>query len=66
MGAYDDDIEAFKLRAEFLRESLKKSQDVTGTMISILGSFDNRLSTLETAMRPTQVSWKSLKSLSCN
>jgi exocyst complex protein 7 len=55
MGAYDDDIEAFKLRAEFLRESLKKSQDVTGTMISILGSFDNRLSTLETAMRPTQV-----------
>lgn len=55
MGA-DDDIEAFRARAEFLRESLDKSREVTGTMISILGSFDNRLSTLETAMRPTQVS----------
>jgi exocyst complex protein 7 len=54
MGAYDD-IEGFKARAEFLRESLEKSREVTGTMITILGSFDNRLSTLETAMRPTQV-----------
>jgi hypothetical protein len=35
---------------------LGKSQQMTETMITILGSFDNRLSTLETAMRPTQVS----------
>ncbi|KAG0626725.1 hypothetical protein M758_2G146700 [Ceratodon purpureus] len=54
MGA-DDGIEAFVARAEFMRESLGKSKQMTETMITILGSFDNRLSTLETAMRPTQV-----------
>jgi hypothetical protein len=34
---------------------LGKSQAITDSMIAILGSFDNRLSTLETAIRPTQV-----------
>jgi hypothetical protein len=29
-------------------------------MVSILGSFDHRLSALETAMRPTQVIWLSV------
>lgn len=38
-----------------MRESLQKSQTVTSSMVSILGSFDHRLSALETAMRPTQV-----------
>ena len=38
-----------------MRESLQKSQNVTENMVSILGSFDYRLSALETAMRPTQV-----------
>jgi hypothetical protein len=37
------------------RESLGKSQSVTESMISILDSFDHRLSTLESAMHPTQV-----------
>lgn len=52
----EDGIEAFISRAEFMRESLGKSRQITDTMITILSSFDNRLSTLETAMRPTQVS----------
>ncbi|CAA6667623.1 unnamed protein product [Spirodela intermedia] len=47
--------ETLKRRASFLRESLHKSQTVTEGMVSILGSFDQRLSSLETAMRPTQV-----------
>lgn len=51
----EDGIEAFISRAEFMRESLGKSRQITDTMITILSSFDNRLSTLETAMRPTQV-----------
>lgn len=55
MGA-EDGIEDYVARAQFMRESLGKSQTITDTMISILGSFDNRLSTLESAMRPTQVS----------
>lgn len=42
-------------RAAFVRESLQKSQTITDNMVSILGSFDYRLSALETAMRPTQV-----------
>ena len=62
MGA-EDSIEAFVARAEFVRESLGKSQQVTETMITILGSFDNRLSTLETAMRPTQVSFTGVPDL---
>ncbi|KAK1322759.1 hypothetical protein QJS10_CPA02g01055 [Acorus calamus] len=42
-------------RASFLRESIQKSQTNTESMVSILGSFDHRLSALESAMRPTQV-----------
>eukprot|EP01018_Ginkgo_biloba_P012251 Gb_18937 [translate_table: standard] len=42
-------------RAQFMRESLSKSRSITESMVSILGSFDHRLSALETAMRPTQV-----------
>lgn len=42
-------------RAAKMRESLQKSQTITDNVVTILGSFDHRLSALETAMRPTQV-----------
>lgn len=42
-------------KAAMMRESLLKSQSATDNMVSMLGSFDHRLSALETAMRPTQV-----------
>lgn len=51
MGAADPLSE----RAAMMRESLLKSQTITDNVVSILGSFDHRLSALETAMRPTQV-----------
>jgi exocyst complex protein 7 len=46
---------ALKERAAFVKDSLHRSQTITDNMVSILGSFDHRLSALETAMRPTQV-----------
>ena len=48
-------MEALRERADFIKESLQKSQIITDNMAAILGSFDHRLSALETAMRPTQV-----------
>jgi len=48
-------MQALSERAAFMRESLQKSQTITDNMVTILGSFDHRLSALETAMRPTQV-----------
>lgn len=42
-------------KAAMMRESITKSQLITDNMVKILGSFDHRLSALETAMRPTQV-----------
>lgn len=48
-------MEILTERAHFMRESLNKSRTITDGMVSILGSFDHRLSALETAMRPTQV-----------
>lgn len=48
-------MDSLSERAAFMRESLQKSQTITDSMVSILGSFDHRLSALETAMRPTQV-----------
>lgn len=44
-------------KAKIMRESLHKSQLITDNMVDILGSFDHRLSALESAMRPTQVSF---------
>lgn len=49
------DLEALVERSRFMRESLSKSQTNTDSLITILGSFDHRLSDLEAAMRPTQV-----------
>ncbi|KAG0494180.1 hypothetical protein HPP92_005174 [Vanilla planifolia] len=48
-------MEALTERASLLRESLQKSQTITDNMVTILGSFDHRLSSLEASMRPTQV-----------
>ncbi|CAM8878785.1 unnamed protein product [Rhodiola kirilowii] len=42
-------------RAARMREALQKSQTITDNMVSVLGSFDHRLSALDTAMRPTQI-----------
>lgn len=42
-------------KAAKMRESLQKSQTITDNVVTILGSFDHRLSALETAMRPTQI-----------
>lgn len=53
-------MEALSEKAAFMRESLEKSQNITDSMVSILGSFDHRLSALETAMRPTQVNKRTL------
>ncbi|KAL6141660.1 hypothetical protein ACLB2K_059948 [Fragaria x ananassa] len=54
-------MEAVTARAERIRESLQKSQTVTDSMVAILGSFDHRLSALETAMRPTQIRTHSIR-----
>lgn len=53
-------MEALTERAGLMKESLHKSQTITDNMVGILGSFDHRLSALETAMRPTQVPFSSL------
>ena len=39
-------MEVLSQKAAFLRESLQKSQTNTDEMVSILGSFDHRLSAL--------------------
>ncbi|WOL11871.1 exocyst complex component EXO70A1-like isoform X2 [Canna indica] len=48
-------IDTLSRRASLLKESLEKSQSNTESMVTILGSFDHRLSALEAAMRPIQV-----------
>ncbi|KAI3863195.1 hypothetical protein MKW92_029124 [Papaver armeniacum] len=54
-------METLSERSAFMRESLQKSQTITDNMVSILGSFDHRLSALETAMRPTQIRTHSIR-----
>ncbi|XP_058209820.1 exocyst complex component EXO70A1 isoform X1 [Rhododendron vialii] len=54
-------METLAERAAFMRESLQKSQSITENMVAILGSFDHRLSALETAMRPTQIRTHSMR-----
>ncbi|PON43334.1 Exocyst complex protein [Parasponia andersonii] len=54
-------MEALSERAASIRESLQKSQTITDSMVAILGSFDHRLSALETAMRPTQIRTHSMR-----
>ncbi|XP_010555667.1 PREDICTED: exocyst complex component EXO70A1-like [Tarenaya hassleriana] len=54
-------MEALSERASLMKESLQKSQTITDNMVGILGSFDHRLSALETAMRPTQIRTHSIR-----
>ncbi|CAF2057188.1 unnamed protein product [Brassica oleracea var. botrytis] len=53
--AVDTKIDLLSERALLMRKSLQKSQTITDNVVSILGSFDSRLSALESAMRPTQI-----------
>ncbi|KAJ6349857.1 hypothetical protein OIU78_006110 [Salix suchowensis] len=48
-------MDSLSERAAKMKEALQKSQTITDSVVSILGSFDSRLSVLETAMRPTQI-----------
>ncbi|XP_047342097.1 exocyst complex component EXO70A1-like [Impatiens glandulifera] len=48
-------VDLLRERAAKMKEALERSQSITDTMVTVLGSFDHRLSTLETAMRPTQI-----------
>ncbi|XP_014514236.1 exocyst complex component EXO70A1 [Vigna radiata var. radiata] len=48
-------------KASAMRASLERSQTITDDVVSILGSFDHRLSALETAMRPTQIRTHSIR-----
>nr|GLL24675.1 exocyst complex component EXO70A1-like isoform X1 [Ipomoea trifida] len=48
-------------RAALIRELIHKSQTTTDSMVTILGSFDHRLSALQTAMRPTQITTHSIR-----
>ncbi|KAL6273329.1 hypothetical protein ACE6H2_024021 [Prunus campanulata] len=52
---------AVEARASSIRDALHKSQTITDSMVAILGSFDHRLSALETAMRPTQIRTHSIR-----
>ncbi|XP_051113690.1 exocyst complex component EXO70A1-like [Andrographis paniculata] len=62
MGAYAAGaIEILNDRAALMRGSLAKAQSITENMVVILGSFDHRLSALETAMRPTQLKTHSIR-----
>ncbi|GAB4855188.1 hypothetical protein Ancab_023814 [Ancistrocladus abbreviatus] len=54
-------MDSLSEKAAFMRESLQKSQTITDNIVSILGSFDHRLSALETAMRPTQIRTHSVR-----
>jgi hypothetical protein len=54
MGLFSK-VEELVAKVQFMWESLGKSQSITNSIITILGFFDHRLSTLETAMRPIQV-----------
>ncbi|GAA0144286.1 membrane traffic protein [Lithospermum erythrorhizon] len=54
-GGVSGGVDLVSERAALMRESLLNSQSITDNMVNILGSFDHRLSALETAMRPTQI-----------
>ncbi|RWW48423.1 hypothetical protein BHE74_00045516 [Ensete ventricosum] len=59
-------IEMLTQRASVLRESLQRSRSNTERMVAMLGSFDHRLSALESAMRPTQVRLPTPSNLKCS
>ncbi|KAK7279098.1 hypothetical protein RJT34_24142 [Clitoria ternatea] len=53
--------DSLSLKASAMRESLDRSETITDDVVSILGSFDHRLSALDTAMRPTQIRTHSIR-----
>ncbi|KAK7393126.1 hypothetical protein VNO78_21580 [Psophocarpus tetragonolobus] len=59
MAIASDDLLSQKALA--MRASLERSQAIADDVVSILGSFDHRLSALETAMRPTQIRTHSIR-----
>ncbi|EYU19401.1 hypothetical protein ABFS82_02G087100 [Erythranthe guttata] len=61
MVAHAAAMETLSERAALMRESMQKTQSITDSMVAILGSFDHRLSALETAMRPTQLRTHSIR-----
>nr|KYP60790.1 hypothetical protein KK1_023203 [Cajanus cajan] len=61
MGIAVASVDLLSEKAALMRESLQKSQTIADNVVTILGSFDHRLSALETAMRPTQAEAKILK-----
>ncbi|KAF7811495.1 exocyst complex component EXO70A1-like [Senna tora] len=61
MGVAVAGVDPLTEKAAKMRESLQKSQTITDDVVSILGSFDHRLSALETAMRPTQIRTHSIR-----
>ncbi|XP_073017635.1 exocyst complex component EXO70A1-like [Primulina eburnea] len=61
MATHDTAIVTLSERAALMRESMEKTQAITDNMVAILGSFDHRLSALETAMRPTQLRTHSIR-----
>ncbi|GJR74477.1 exocyst complex component EXO70A1-like protein [Tanacetum coccineum] len=61
MGFDDLTMENLRDRAATMKDCLARSQVITDSMTSILGSFDLRLSALETAMRPTQIKTHSMR-----
>ncbi|XP_059457337.1 exocyst complex component EXO70A1-like [Corylus avellana] len=61
MGVAVVGTDSLSERAAKMRESLQKSQTITDSVVTILGSFDHRLSVLETAMRPTQIRTHSVR-----
>ncbi|XP_047327680.1 exocyst complex component EXO70A1-like [Impatiens glandulifera] len=54
-AVFSGGVEALNERAAKMNEALQKSQSITDTMVSVLGSFDHRLSALQTGLRPTQI-----------
>ncbi|XP_009623413.1 exocyst complex component EXO70A1-like [Nicotiana tabacum] len=48
-------VDVLSERAKMMRDAVEKSQSITDNVVNILGSFDHRLSALDTAMRPTQI-----------
>ncbi|KAL6278887.1 hypothetical protein ACE6H2_022488 [Prunus campanulata] len=45
--------DSLSVRAAMISKSLRKSQTITNSVVSILSSFDHCLSALETSMHPT-------------
>ncbi|KVH90636.1 hypothetical protein Ccrd_007396 [Cynara cardunculus var. scolymus] len=61
MGFNDLPMETLRDRATTMKNCLARSQVITDSITAILGSFDIRLSALETAMRPTQIKTHSMR-----